>query len=365
MLKYLLFALILIQVSCSQQEKNTKQKASPKKETKSTVKRVSAIKIKSPKAGELFTIGDEIEIQLKLKDTKVTIDSLHVETSDSKNKLLPKNLEYTWKTAHLTTGTNELKVFAYSGGNKVDSYYLKLRFKSDIIPEIYQCKVIETYPHDEKAYTQGLIFEDGIMYEGTGDYANSSLRKVDYKTGRVQSILSLGGGEYFGEGITIYKDQIIQLTWKAKTGFVYDKNSFSLIRKFKYPNDGWGLTTYKNKLIMSDGSNRIYFLNPEYLTEMSRMEIYDHEGPVEFLNELEYVDGLVYANIYQSKEIIAFNPENGKVIKRIDCSNLVPKGFENDSENVLNGIAYNSKNDRFFITGKHWPSLFEVEFVKK
>jgi len=361
-IKYFILALLFLQVSCSQQEKNTKQE--PKQTSQNTVKRVSVIKIESPKAGDMFTIGESVDIQLKLKNTKLVIDSLIVESAKNKIKLTPEDLNYLWQTKELNTGTNQLKVFAYSQGNKVDSYYLKLRFKSDIIPEAYKCQIMNTYPHDKNAYTQGLVFENGIMYEGTGDWANSSLRKVDYNTGKVLASLSLGGGEYFGEGITIFKDKIIQITWKSKTGFVYDKNSFSLIRKFKYPTDGWGLTTYNDKLLMSDGSNRIHILDPEYLNEIGKIEIYDHNGPVDSLNELEFINGLVYANVYQTEEIIAFDPETGKVIKKIDCSEIIPKGFENEIDNVLNGIAYDHENDRYFITGKRWPSLFEVKFVQ-
>jgi len=283
-LKYSFIILTLLQVSCAQREENKTQET--KTEVLNTVKRVSVIKIESPKAGEMYTLGDEIDVQIALKNAKVIIDSLKVEGVDIKRTLTPDNLEFTWKTKELNTGTNQLKVFAYSEGNKVDSYYLKLRFKSDITPELYACKIINTYPHDKKAYTQGLLFEDGIMYEGTGDWANSSLRKVDYKTGNVHSILSLGGGEYFGEGITTYKDKIIQITWKSKTGFIYDKNSFTLLRKFKYPTDGWGLTTYDDKLLMSDGTHVIHFLDPEYLNEIRKIEIYDNVGPVENLNEL-------------------------------------------------------------------------------
>ena len=361
---FTLIPTFLFLISCSNQDKK-KPDQKTKVPQEQVTKRVSVISIESPKSGEMFTIGDKVDLDIRLKNSEVKVDSLIIEHDDFKKTFTPENMIFSWETGNLKTGSNQIKVLAYSSGHKIDSYYLKLRFKSDIIPELYECQVIETYPHDKKAYTQGLIFEDGIMYEGTGDWANSSLRKVDYKTGNVQAILSLGGGEYFGEGITIFKDKIIQLTWKSKTGFIYDKNSFSLLRKFKYPTEGWGLTTYHEKLIMSDGTNSIHFLDPEYLNEITKIEIYDNNGPVEYLNELEYVNGLVYANVYLTEEIIAFDPETGKVLERIDCSKIIPKGYENEHDNVLNGIAYDKKNDLFFITGKRWPILFEVKFVRK
>ena len=358
---FLIIVLTLLQFSCSQQEKNSKQEVKP--QTQNTVKRVSVIKIDSPKAGEMFTIGDKIDIQLSLKELDISIDSLIVETKGKKTELSPGNLNFTWQTIDLNTGTNQLKVSAYSKGNKVDSYNLKLRFKSDIKPELYECKIVNTYPHDKKAYTQGLFYDNGIMYEGTGQNGQSSLRKVDYKTGKLLAELSLEA-KYFGEGITAFKDKIIQLTWRSKTGFVYDKSSFKLITTLKYATEGWGITTDGERLIMSDGTQTIHFLDPEYFNEIGKVEVYDQDGPVDSINELEYINGLVYANIWQSEYIIAFDPKTGKVLKRIDCRKIVPNGYQGEQDNVLNGIAFDQENNRYFVTGKRWPSLFEVKFVK-
>jgi len=360
----LLCSLFLMQISCLNQEKNdVKQEANVKSEN--VTKRVSVIEIDSPKSGDMFTIGDNIEVKIGLKEPDVEIDSLIVESNGSKTVINPDNLDYKWKTTGLNTGSNQLKVFAYSGGNKIDSYYLKLRFKSDIKPELYECVIINTYPHDKNAYTQGLFYDDGVMYEGTGQRnGESSLRKIRFETGELISILSLDA-KYFGEGITAFKDKIIQLTWTSRTGFVYDKKSFKLITTLQYPTQGWGITTDGEKLIMSDGTQTIHFLDPEYFNEIGKIEVYDHEGPVRKLNELEYVDGIVYANVYQTEYIVAFDLTNGKVLKRIDCRKIVPDGFHGEIDNVLNGIAYDKENNRYFITGKRWPNLFEVKFVKK
>ena len=361
---FILFLLFLLQVSCSNQGKS-ELKQNNKKKSENVTKRVSVIKIKSPKSGEMFTIGDQIDIEIGLKKSEIKIDSLIVESQGNKTIVYPDNKKYLWETGELNTGSNQLKVFAYSSGKKIDSYYLKLRFKSDIKPELYECKIVNTYPHDKKAYTQGLFYDNGVMYEGTGQRkGESSLRKVRFETGELISILNLDA-KYFGEGITAFKDKIIQLTWTSRTGFVYDKNSFKLITTLQYPTQGWGITTDGKKLIMSDGTQTIHFLDPEYFNEIGKIEVYDHEGQVNSLNELEYINGLVFANIYQSEEIIAFDPETGKVLKRIDCRKIIPKGFQGEQDNVLNGIAYDKNNDRIFITGKRWPSLFEVKFVKK
>jgi len=359
----LLSVILLAQIACSNQKTNELNQ-DKKTKTNQVKKRVSVINISSPKAGEMFTIGDNIDIAIGLKDVDVEIDSLVVESNKIKTTLNTSNIEYIWHTENLKVGSNQLKVLAYSEGNKIDSYYLKLRFKSDIIPELYNCKLINTYPHDKTSYTQGLFYDDGVMYEGTGQYKESKLRKLSFETGEVISELSLEA-KYFGEGITAYKDKIIQLTWRSNTGFVYDKKSFKLINTLKYPTQGWGITTDGKKLIMSDGSQTIHFLDPEYFNEIGKIEVYDNRGLIDSLNELEYINGLVYANIYITEEIIAFDPANGKVLKRIDCSQIVPAGYKNEHDNVLNGIAYDKENDRYFITGKRWPNLFEVQFVKK
>ncbi|HAF27594.1 MAG TPA: glutamine cyclotransferase [Bacteroidales bacterium] len=362
MVKIIVFSILLTQLACSNQEKaGEKHDLIPKQE--STTKKISVIEINSPKAGEMFTIGDQINVNIGIQEANVTIDSLIVESEGSKIVLETSNLVYIWNTKNLKTGTNQLKVFAYSDGNKIDSYYLKLRFKSDINPELYECKIVNTYPHDKRDYTQGLFYEYGIMYEGTGQHGESKLKKVNFETGKVLAELSLEA-KYFGEGITPFRDKIIQLTWKSKTGFVYDKSTFKLLTTLKYSNEGWGITADDKRLIMSDGTQTIHFLDPEYFNETGKIEVYDNNGPVDNLNELEYIDGLVYANVYQTEEIIVFNPENGKVLKKIDCRKIIPNGYQDEDDNVLNGIAYDKDNDRYFITGKRWTSLFEVKFVK-
>jgi len=227
---------------------------------------------------------------------------------------------------------------------------------------VYTYKVVNTYPHDQNAFTQGLVFEDGALFEGTGLYGHSTLRRVELETGDILQIHELPA-QFFGEGITIYGSKIIQLTWKSGVGFIYDKDSFELLREFDYPTEGWGITHDGERLIMSDGSSILHFLEPETLEEIGRIEIYDNDGPVTGLNELEYVQGEIYANVLQTDHIARIAPQTGEVIGWIELEGLLGSEDRTESIDVLNGIAYDAINNRLFVTGKLWPKLFEIELV--
>ncbi len=229
---------------------------------------------------------------------------------------------------------------------------------------IFGYRVLNIFPHDRGAFTQGLVFEDGIFYEGTGLYARSSLRKVNPETGEVTEIKHLPPN-LFGEGITLWGDKIIQLTWKSQRGFVYDKNSFDLLQEFSYPTEGWGITHDDTQLIMSDGSANLYFWNPDTLAEIGRVEVKDKGMPVVRLNELEYINGEVYANIWQTNRVARINPNTGEVTAWIDLSGLLTPEDLTEPVDVLNGIAYDAATDRLFVTGKLWNKIFEIELVPK
>jgi glutamine cyclotransferase len=227
-------------------------------------------------------------------------------------------------------------------------------------PVNYSYRVINVYPHDETAFTQGLVFDNGIMYEGTGLYGNSSLRRVELETGEVLQLYALPP-QYFGEGITVFDDEIIQLTWLSHKGFVYDKESFDLLQEFNYSTEGWGITTDGSRLIMSDGTSTLYFLDPETFQKIGQVEVHDN-GTVENLNELEYIQGKVYANIWLEEKIAIINPQTGQVEGWINLNGLY--NMENqDPNDVLNGIAYDATSDRLFVTGKRWSQLFEIELI--
>ena len=228
----------------------------------------------------------------------------------------------------------------------------------------YSYEIINSYPHDPAAFTQGLIYLDGVLYEGTGRYGQSSLRQVDLETGDVLTLTTMPE-QYFGEGITILDDKIYQLTWKSQTGFIYDQNSFELLETFSYPTEGWGITHDGEQLIMSDGTNNLYFLDPDTLAVNGRLPVHDDQGnPVMRLNELEYIDGEIYANIWQTNYIARINPETGQVTAWLDLTGLLSPDSLSQPVDVLNGIAYDAENGRLFVTGKLWPVLFEIELVE-
>ncbi len=228
----------------------------------------------------------------------------------------------------------------------------------------YTYRVVNSYPHDRNAYSQGLVYEDGVLYEGTGLYGSSSLRRVDLPTGEIKQIHRLPA-EYFGEGIAIYKDTIIQLTWQSRVGFVYDKNSFDLRREFSYPTEGWGLTYDGQRLIMSDGTSTLHFLDPETLEAIGSIEVRDGGTSVKRINELEYVKGKVYANIWLTNKIAIIEPQDGRVTGWIDLTGLLPVQASTQPVDVLNGIAYDAPADRLFVTGKLWPLLFEIKLIAR
>jgi glutamine cyclotransferase len=229
---------------------------------------------------------------------------------------------------------------------------------------VYTYRIVNTYPHDQGAFTQGLAFENGVLYEGTGLYGKSSLRKVDLETGNVLQTYELPP-KYFGEGITVFEDIIVQLTWKSKLGFIYDKNNFELLRNFTYATEGWGITHDGERLLMSDGTSTLYFLNPENFSTIGRIEVHENSSPITGLNELEYVKGKIFANVWPTDSVAIIDPHSGQVSGWIDLSGLLPSQYHSAPVDVLNGIAYDPANDRLFVTGKLWPWLFEIKLIVK
>lgn len=223
-------------------------------------------------------------------------------------------------------------------------------------------RVVHSYPHDPRAYTQGLIYLDGHLYESTGLNGRSSLRMVDLETGRVQQEIPVPG-KYFAEGLTNWGSTLVQLTWLSHTAFVYDRFSFRLLRTLHYDGEGWGLTQDGAHLILSDGSATLRFLDPETFRVVRRIVVKDRGAPVTQLNELEYVRGEIYANVWHTDRIARISPATGNVIGWIDLSGLLPADQHPDPEAVLNGIAYDAAQNRLFVTGKLWPRLFEIKVV--
>lgn len=226
----------------------------------------------------------------------------------------------------------------------------------------YKYNIVNTYPHDRNAFTQGLVYENNILYEGTGLRGHSTLRKVDIETGNILLIHELPS-QFFGEGITIYGNKIIQLTWESNVGFVYDKNNFNLLKEFNYSTEGWGITHNGMNLIISDGTSTLYFLDPDSFEEIERIEVFDNNGPVSRLNELEYIQGEIYANVWKTDNIARIDPNTGQVVGWIELTGLLNSKNFDEPVDVLNGIAYDAEKDRLFVTGKLWPKIFEIELI--
>ncbi|HKC72272.1 MAG TPA: glutaminyl-peptide cyclotransferase [Terriglobales bacterium] len=226
-------------------------------------------------------------------------------------------------------------------------------------------RIVRVYPHDPNAFTQGLVYVDGHLYESTGLNGRSSLRMVELQTGQVLQHHELPA-EYFGEGLTYWGASLVQLTWKAGTALVYDRFSFALQRTLHYAGEGWGLTQDGKSLILSDGSPVLRFLDPRTFREIRRLAVVDKNGhPVPDLNELEYIRGEIYANVWHTDRIARISPRSGRVLGWIDLSGLMDKSQLSDPDAVLNGIAYDSRLDRLFVTGKLWPKLFEIKVVRR
>lgn len=232
------------------------------------------------------------------------------------------------------------------------------------LPEtpVYTYRIVNVFPHDRGAFTEGLVFKEGVLYEGTGLLGQSTLRRITLESGEVLQIRSLPP-EYFGEGITIWEDRIVQLTWQSGQGFVYDQTSFELLDTFSYATEGWGITHDGEKLMMSDGTSTLHFWDPETFEEIGYVQVRDDKGPVAMLNELEYVGGVVYANVWQTDRIAIIDPQTGWVNGWIDLAGLLEPEDYVQAVDVLNGIAYDEVSDRLWVTGKKWPKLFEIELV--
>jgi glutamine cyclotransferase len=228
---------------------------------------------------------------------------------------------------------------------------------------VYGYQVVRTFPHDPQAFTQGLVFLDGVLYEGTGLNGRSSIRKVKLESGEVLHVQKIDP-QYFGEGIAAWGDTLVQLTWQGGVGFVYDRATFQRRRTFTYQGEGWGLAHDGARLAMSDGTSVIRFLDASTLAETGRIEVRDGTEPVAHLNELEFVKGELFANVWQTERIARIDPKSGKVTGWIDLSGLLDPRLARDVD-VMNGIAYDAKGDRLFVTGKLWPRLFEIRIVPR
>jgi glutamine cyclotransferase len=321
-------------------------------------------KIEINNSKKVYTTNDTLILSLKnLKER--AIDSV---TFSINNDPITTTSGIGFTNINLTDqklGNRSLNAVVYSEGT-TSKASVKIKLVAATPPKLYTYKVLESYPHDIEAFTQGLEFHGEFLYESTGKYRGSSLRKTDLETGRIIQDVPLAD-QYFGEGLTIINDKIYQLTWQEKTGFIYDLATLERTGTFVYgkSKEGWGLCNDGSNIYKSDGTQKIWKLNSNTLAEEGYIEIYTNTRKINSVNELEWVDGKIYANIYEKEAIAIVNPTNGAVEGVIDLKGLKNRVKQHSKLNVLNGIAYRGEDNILYITGKNWDKLFKIEIVEK
>jgi len=362
---YLLsISLIAVAASCNGPVKSTKNGERDKTEDVPKVLAASLVNMEEPADNSTFSSGEQINLRLGLRGEDKP-DSVRVYFDGKAIATLEEQLlEYRVETGAAGLGKTALKIMAYKGDKRPQVITHFVTIISDIEPILYGYRVINKFPHDQTAYTQGLIYHNNYFYESTGVEGRSTLRKVEPRTGEPVKVHNVES-KFFAEGLTMHDGLLFQLTWRRNVGFVYDLESLEEIRRFHYTMQGWGLTGNGEELILSDGTNKLYFLDPAYFNVLSSVEVYDDKDYVWQLNELEYINGEIWANIYMSDRIARIDPSTGKVLAYIDLAGILPRNEKHPEIAELNGIAWDEDNERLFVTGKNWPSLFEIRLVRK
>lgn len=357
-----MLASVLIFAACSTESTKNNNATPNQQDTQKKEQPQQQLNFKAEIIGpkDPFVFGEQLNLKLSVLPRNFSA------TVFLNNHKITENLTdsaLTLNTLRAKMGTNTLRIVAKSGSKKGET---KLYFKliADKAPQKMTYKKIKTYPHDDKAYTQGLVIHEGTLFEATGLRGESSVRQVDLKTGDIIRSFVIDS-KIFGEGITIFDNKLYQLSWTSNKGFVYDLETFTRVNEFMYPTQGWGLTHDGENLIMSDGSHKLYFIDPNTLIRTGELEVWDNQKPRELLNELEYIDGFVYANVYQTHTILKINLQNGRVEQEIDFSGILSPTKHTSDTDVFNGIAYDVQTKKMYVTGKRWPELYEVEIIKK
>jgi glutamine cyclotransferase len=339
----------------------------PGKKPVSKSKTAKKFVLTSPKSGAILKAdktgnkGDMMSLDIKSSADSVKMDSC-VLNLDGKYYATYKSLPQDVFVSSMKMGVRRMSLAVYSANNVVENILFDLKIIPASAPISYKYKVVREFPHDENAYTQGLFFSDGFLYEGTGQLGHSSLRKVELETGKVVQNHSVDK-KYFGEGICLHEGKIYQLTWEHREGFIYNYSDFVQTGKFNYNTEGWGITGDGTNLWMSDGSSNLYKLNPNSMNVIDRIEVYSDRGTEKNLNELEYINGEIWANVYTEHYIVIINPQTGEITGKIDLNGILKKELRKQNTDVLNGIAYDKEKNRIFVTGKNWPRLFDIETI--
>jgi glutamine cyclotransferase len=361
----LFFILLLVSfIACSGSAGGRKGRVADSTEVKdASLPARRLIEVLAPADNATIGCNDRIIFSVAQAAGQVKVDSVQLWAGGNLYttvKTIPATAEI---SASGIPGRLALRAVAFSKAYKPQTVSLFVSLLSDVNPVIYRYRVVKSYPHDRHAYTQGLVYDEGFFYEGTGQEGQSSLRKVDPETGKVISQVNLDAS-LFGEGVALLDDHIYQLTWTTKVGFVYDKATLKQINKIYYQTQGWGLTTTGDTLIMSDGTNVLWFLDADF-NVLSSIEVWDNKGPVDNLNELEMINGELWANVWQTDHIARIDPYTGKVLGYVELANLLSREDRRQDTDVLNGIAWDSENNRLFVTGKYWPKLFEINVMRQ
>lgn len=332
---------------------------------KANKSRIPVVQINVESAHKKIVYGDDLNIKIlvklkdgELKETTVCIDSVQV----TKNS----NTEFTYSlNGFKQLGKHIIKAEAVKTDGQTGTYFKEFEVLSDIVPEKYGYEVVQSYPHNDESFTEGLEIHNGFLYESTGENGKSFLYKCNLKTGQVIKSVKLAD-KYFGEGITIFNNRIYQLTYKNKVGFIYNLENLALVDSFHYESaEGWGMTHDDKYLIMDDGTNNLTYLDPATLKPVKKVQVYDDKDAVVYINELEYSDGVIYANIWGTNLIAKIDPQSGKVLAKIDLDGIMAVNTSGKQIDVLNGIAIDPATKKMYVTGKYFPKLFEIKLVKK
>jgi glutamine cyclotransferase len=344
------FALFICSFSCS---------------NKPNKSRKPAINIQIESVGKKIIFGDNISIGIsvklkdgELKETKIYIDSTLITNNNS--------AEFKYSVEGFKKlGKHTLKAVAVKTDGLEGIYYKSFEVFSNIVPEKYGFELVQSYPHNESSFTEGLEIHNGFLYESTGENGKSFLLKNNLKTGKTIQSVKLAN-QYFGEGITVLNNRIYQLTYKTKIGFVYDLANMAVIDSFRFEsNEGWGMTNDKQNMIMSDGSNILTYLDPTSYKTVKKLQVYDDKNAYVDLNELEYSEGFIYANVWRTNLIVKIDAQTGVILAKIDLDGILTMSNSGKPVDVLNGIAIDPVTKKMYVTGKFYPKLFEIKLVKK
>lgn len=354
---YLLLSAIILSFACCR--KNTHTSAETSVVNKAAPQNNLTV-LKSPLSGSEYKLGETVKIELEFDTALAVIDSVRITGLNEQITFRENYGTMLWSTTKARAGMNNIRIAVHFADGTSESHNSGFLLAPEKPPVNYTYSIINKFPHDDEAYTQGLFFHDGRLYESTGLEGSSSLRITEIATGKVIKMIPLSS-EIFAEGITNVNGMIYQVTWQNRTGFVYDINTLEQIRSFGYRiNEGWGLVYDGRNVIMSDGSSYLYFMEPEHFTQVDMVQVYDSQGPVDSINEMEYIDGRIYANIYGENYIVIIDPLTGTVTGKLDLDRLMPRAFRGDLAKVLNGIAWNPSTGNLYVTGKNWPELYEI-----